>query len=117
MILKIKDVKDKGTDKERVVLNVVEDGDIGMYMLLNTIQVGEEKVASEVSKPFWIPDMEVKEKDLVIVYTKKGKSGFRTNEHERTSYFFYRNIDTPIYGGDEVPLLVEINNWGTEQTP
>lgn len=117
MILKIKDIKDIGTDKERVVLSVVENGDIGMHFLLNTTQISDGEVSSEVSKPYWFPDIEVQEGDLVVVYSKKGKKGLKLNPSGKTSYFFYRQFDTPIYGKEEeVPLVLEANSWATKET-
>lgn len=116
MILKIKDIKDIGSDKERVVLTALEDGDIGMHFMLNTIQIGDGEVSSEVSKPYWFPDIEVKLGDLVVVYTKKGKRGLKLNPSGKTSYFFYRNFDEPIYGDSEIPLVIEADNWSTKDT-
>lgn len=113
MSIEIKYIKDKNSNSERVVFSVNKDCNIGSYLVFLTKRTGSDSFSLNTLKhPFWFPDKEVKEKDLIILYTKPGKTSQKTNKDETISYFFYRKINEPIFKEDnDIVLLVEADSW------
>ena len=113
MILQIKYTTDKGTSKERIVFSVVEEGNIGFCFVFNAKKI-EGGISAKINYPFWFPDKDVKVGDLVVLYTKAGKSSFRQNKDNTTTYFYYRDIEKAIFTDDDRALLVESHTWEVE---
>ena len=57
---------------------------------------------------FWFPDKEVKKDDLIVLYTKKGKSSVKTNPSGNVSHFLYWELDQSVWREDRVAVLCEI---------
>jgi len=114
MKLKIKNIKNKETDEERVVLTVSEDCDIGKYFIFISKKINDKIVYTSIKRPFWFPDKVVKKGDLVVLYTKKGDDSFKENKDGSTSHFYFRNLKSPIHIDNYYALLVESNTWKTE---
>ena len=68
MDLEILYIKDNGTlDKERVVLLVKEDCDLGHYILATSHMNAEgETFSSKIANTFWLPDQKVQKGDKVV---------------------------------------------------
>lgn len=115
MKLEIKSVKDKGTTSERVVLQVKETCDIGNYFVFTSKKIRDEVLTESVANNYWFPDKLLKRGDLAILYTKKGVESFRENINGSKSYFFYRNLATPIFNENIFALVVEVDNWQIEK--
>jgi hypothetical protein len=73
-----------------------------------------DKISKQIKHTYWLPQREVKKGDLVVIYTHSGASSFKVNEDETSSYFYYRNLPSPIFIDDELVLVVEISTWKTE---
>jgi hypothetical protein len=114
MKLEIKSVKDKGAIQERLVLQINETCDIGKYFVFSTQKTNEEIRSESVKNSYWFPDLIIQEGDLVILYSKKGRDGFKTNGNGTKSHFFYRNLEKPIYRENIYALVAEIKNWAVE---
>lgn len=112
MKLEIKYVKDRGTDKERIVLVAQEDCDIGRFFVFTSVMIGE-KISPAVRHPFWLPDQRVKKGDLVVIYTKQGESSLKQNESNKT-YFYYRGFASPILTNGNIALIVEASTYKWE---
>ena len=115
MKIEIKETRDRGTDKERIVLNVKEDCQLGEYFVFATEKLPDNKVSSAVRYPYWLPDKLVKKSDLVVIYTKPGDKSFKVNDDKTTTHFFYRNSSTPIYGDKYIAILVLLSAWEMEK--
>ena len=115
MKLSIRNIKFKNTQNERVVLFANEDCEIGLYFLLLTRRSGTDEITNEIEFPFWLPNRKVKKGDLVIIYTKEGNKGYKSNEDGSNSYFYYRGIPKPILNDDRIILLVEASAWETDR--
>ncbi|MCV9930210.1 hypothetical protein OIU83_21305 [Flavobacterium sp. LS1R49] len=113
MKLDIKSVKDRGTNSERLVIQVLEDCDIGDYISFVTKRI-DDKISIVIENPFWFPDKKVEKGDLIVLYTKSGNTSFKVNKDESKTHFFYRNMDNPVFIEDKYALLLEAKNWQIE---
>ncbi|MEX3022537.1 hypothetical protein AB4K05_23450 [Kluyvera sp. STS39-E] len=113
MKFKIGGLKEPGNlDKERVVIQILEDGNVGKLMVATTTQQAEDRVSSKINNPYWIPDQDVVKGDLIIIYTKDGKKNSRKNEDGSSSYFFYIGMEQPLYTeSNETAVVFDISNW------
>ncbi len=112
MRLKIMGIEDIGNiQKERVVLRVLEDTDVGQYAIFKSNKSSETSVSSRVSETFWFQDQEVKKDDLVVIYTKAGSYKVSKNQ-SNNSHFFYWDKSSSIWGEpDDALVLLNINEW------
>ncbi|MDO8407788.1 MAG: hypothetical protein Q7S95_00940 [bacterium] len=113
MQLKVKKISDAGIyEKERIVLEVTSNTQIGNYFVLKSKRTAPGKISSIISEVFWLPDREVKKDDLVVIYSKLGKSSTKVNESGSTSYFFYLGKNLPVWNSkDDCALLLETADW------
>lgn len=112
--------KDNGViDKERVVLLVKENCDLGHYILATShIKPETNTFSSKIDNVYWLPDREAKKGDKVVVYTKKGINNKRENEDKTTSHFFYWGIENPLNSQNDNTCIVVLNaSWQVEQVP
>lgn len=115
MKLEIRDIKEKGTDEERLVLAATEDCDIGKYFAFLTKKNAQNIVFTNIKNPYWFPDKLVKKGDLVILYSKKGTDSSKENKDGSSSHFYYRNLVSPIFIENYFALIVEANTWQVEK--
>ncbi|EKN5106719.1 TPA: hypothetical protein P0N76_000229 [Yersinia enterocolitica] len=113
MTIEIKYVKDAGDiKKERLVLKVVSDDQIGNYVTFDTTYFDDGTVSNSMRHSFWFPDREVKENDLIIVYTRNGQDSRVENKNGTTSHFFYMGLDKSIWNKDgDCAVLMKIASW------
>lgn len=113
MIIEVKYVKECGDlDKERIVLSVVKDGDVGRYAIFDTTYTKGGSVSNKVRFTYWFPDKNVKAGDLVVVYTKAGSSSEHQNKDGSTSHFFYWGLDRTVWNEDgDCAVIARIDSW------
>lgn len=113
MNVKIRTIRDNGiANKERLVLQVLRDDDIGYYIVFDTTFTGEGAVSNKVRHSYWFPDKKVRARDLVVLYTKIGIQSEKQNRDGTTSHFFYWGLDKTIWNkkGD-CAVLLEVKDW------
>ncbi len=116
MNIKIKYVKDAGNiKKERLVLEVTDNDNVGNYIIADSTYLGDGSVSNKLRHTFWVPDKDVSYGDLVIIYTKSGSNKTKENKDETASHFFYWGLESPIWNknGDSA-LLIEVKNWASK---
>jgi hypothetical protein len=113
MRIKVRGIREPGVpEKERLVLEVLQDDDVGHYAVFSTRLIEPDAVSFRVRRAFWFPDQRVRPGDLVVLYTKRGRRREKKNKDESTSYFFYWNQDAPLWGeSDMTAVLVSIEEW------
>lgn len=114
MKLSLGQIRDIGTHDERVVFRVLEDCDVGEYFtfISHYTNVNEKRVSTNVVAPYWFPDKRVKKDDYVVVYSKKGNNANKQNNDGSTSYFFYRGLEGPCCGIENVcVVLFSVAEW------
>lgn len=117
MNLEIGYVADHGVTKdERIVLKAKEDVQVGEYMLADTTYVAENEVSNKLRHTFWIPDAKVDKGDLVVIYTKEGKSSVKVNKSGNRTYFFYWGLEKTVWNKDEdAAALFHIRDFSTKK--
>ena len=112
MKLKIRSVADKGVvGKERLVVKVVDDANVGEFLVLCTGFVdGQVNIA--VTNTYWFPDKEVRSGDLVILYTKAGTNGEKVLDSGSKAHFFYWGVGSVIWSpSDKAAVLLHAPVW------
>lgn len=106
MKLAIRNVAQKGeSEKERLVIRVVDDTEIGDYIILRTGFVdGSVNVA--VTHTFWFPNKSVKAGDLVVIYSKIGQAKDRPLDSGGTVHFYYWNATRTLWDNDSTAAVV-----------
>lgn len=112
MKIDIQSVADKGNiEKERLVLRVKSDTDMGDYLV---IQVGfhDGEVTIGTYNTFWFPYKSVSAGDLVVLYTKSGKENVKVLKGSRKSHFFYWGLSSTLWHReDRAPVLLHAPDW------
>jgi hypothetical protein len=113
MKIKIKSVENgKGHEEEKVLIEVLEDCDIGQYAIFDTTYANKEKVSNKVRHTYWFPDRKVKAGDFVMVYTKPGTNRRFTNSDDTTTHVLHWEIREEIWNNDgDCAILLEIGEW------
>jgi hypothetical protein len=112
MNIEIKSIADKGVkDKERIVLKVLSDTDIGDYLLIQAGFSGGQ-VTVGTYQTYWFPYKATSAGDLVVLYTKYGKESEKELGHGKKAHFFYWSIEGPIWNRDDrAPVLLHAPEW------
>lgn len=107
MSVKIKSILDPGNpEKERFVLSVHGDTDIGSYLVLITEISKEGGPVSGSHLSFWFPDKKIKGGDLVVLYTKKGNEKSIKNSDGSSSHFYYWELAAAQLGKPKVGVVL-----------
>lgn len=112
MTVDISSFADPGSlDKERVILKVGADVDIGGYAAFVS-NVKDGKAMSGHKTAYWFPDTKVKAGDLVVLYTKTGQDSKKELEGGQTAYFYYWGLSAPQWGTKtRTFVLLRVAEW------
>lgn len=118
MNIAIKKVKDAGDpERERLLLQVQSDDDIGRYAVFATSSAEDGGVSNKVDDTFWFPDYEVSAGDLVVLYTKGGTAKVKHNEDGTTSHFFFWGRKGQLWGeSGRYAVLLLVRTWSALET-
>ena len=118
MKIKFESIKDAGSiDKERVIFKVLKPTNIGIYIAAESVRVNESAFSSIIQNPFWFPDQEVKEGDLVVLYTKKGAKTSTINSDNSTTYFYYWGLESPHTNINKATIVILETTWEAYDVP
>lgn len=118
MKLQISSVKDHGDlENERLVLKAISDVNVGTYIISDTTYHSDNEISNELRHVFWIPDREVEQGDVVVIYTKSGRDKTIKNKSGNSTHFFYWGLNRTVWNknGDAVVLL-SLNAWSFKRT-
>ncbi len=112
MNLKLKSIADRGNPKkERVVVRVLQDTNIGFYLVMCT-GFSNGAVNTGITETFWFPDKDVHSGDLVVLYSKPGTTSEKQLENGSKAHFFYWGNTQSLWASDSRGVvLLRGNDW------
>jgi hypothetical protein len=114
MKLEIRSFADAGVlEKERVVLRAIDDVDIGDYVLLRSRVGAEGGPTSGRKDAYWLPDIVISKGDLVVIYSRGGKSAKKALSSGKTAHFYYWYQKKTFWGPNDgnTLTLIEASEW------
>lgn len=116
MILHLSDIKDRGNiEKERIVFDVIGDGNLTNYLIGQTYQV-DEGFDVKFVKTFWFTDAEANQGDRVVLYSKKGEDRVVRNKNNRSTFFYFWYSEDSIWNEENlVAVLINTGDFTTYQ--
>lgn len=108
-ISSFKDLGDK--EKERVILSVNEDTELGDYIISVSVYNSNDTISSSIKNNYWLPNQKVKVGDLIVIYTKKGVKKKVDNEDGSTSYFYYWNLPDTLQSIKDSTVVLFETSW------
>ena len=116
MSLVFQSVRDTGElSRERVVIASHGPTRIGNYCLFalsNNLAVPGVTAGFHIPIGIWFPNLDLKDKDLVVVYSKVGQYRTKTSDHSKgTTHFFYLDSKDPIWSSEKIMLFGELKTW------
>jgi hypothetical protein len=119
-MIELIEIKDRGNlAMERVVFKVMEDGNIGSWMVYRArapLEEGKRILKSTIYDAYWFWDKEISAGDLVILYTKISPVGYKKKDAlEQNSHFFYWGKDGPLWNNENRAIVYgQLTNWKTQ---
>ena len=112
MRIEIRSIADKGHyQKERLVLRIMADTDIGDYLVIQTGFV-HGGVSVETYHSYWFPYKSVSTGDLVVLYTKTGQENEKRLGSGKTAHFFYWGLEEAIWKfSDRASVVLHAPIW------
>jgi hypothetical protein len=113
MKLEISSFADPGDhQKERLVIKVLADLDIGAYAVFRSSLGSDGNPTSGRSTAYWFPDDAVKSGDLAVLYTKSGQGGKKDIGGGRTAHFYYWGLDNATWGtSGNTAVILRVAEW------
>ena len=114
MNIKIGSIADRGVPKkERLVLRILADTDIGEYAVFRTLTTAGGEVSTSVEQSYWFVDKAVSVGDQVILYTKQGTPSEKVLENGHTAHFFYWGHEDGVFweSTDYGAVLLHVDEW------
>ncbi len=116
MKLKVRKIYSKGTYRQEcVVLEALEDCEIGRYLISKAGFSEDGKVALRCKQAYWFPDQKVKKGDFVWLYTCAARAGEQnswSSGPEATTYAFFWGLPMEVWDNDwEYIVIVKAAEW------
>ncbi len=116
MKLEVKKIYSKGAYRQEcVVLKVLEDCEIGRYLISKAGFSDHGKVAVRCKQAYWFPDQKVKKGDFVWLYTRAagaGEQDFWNSGPKATTYTFFWGLGMEVWDNEwEYIVIVEAAEW------
>lgn len=116
MKIRIIQIHNAGSEQdELVVMEVLEDCDVGKYLLSDSSYTTDGSLSNKIRHIYWFPDQEVKKGDFIWLYTRRSKA---TDEHtwrndsKTTTYAFYWGLNIGVWNDEgDYAVLFDITKW------
>lgn len=102
-------------ENERLLMDVLEDCDLGNYILALSNVVNDNSISNKIENVYWLDNQELKKGDLVIIYTKRQGTSIHKIENKSgaISYFLFWNLDSTISNKQEKKVVCLETTWTT----
>ena len=101
---------DLGNNDERVVLQIIDDVNIGNYILACTKKL-TDGISAKINHVKWFPDKQMSKDDWIVVYSKKGENKIKIYDDQTKTFFVYLGLEETIWDNEHRPILIEIADW------
>jgi hypothetical protein len=100
MKVKIRCVVDGNNHKnEMLVIDVIEDTDMGQYLVMDSTYNPDGTVSNKFRHIYWFPPKKVKKGDVVVLYTKPGNYSM-TKKGNNNIHYFHWNVENCVWNND-----------------
>lgn len=116
MSFQLIDIKDKkDLVNERVVFKVLKNINAHFFIVLHTRHLPSlGKIDTNALNMYWFLSCELKQNDLVVLYTKYGQYSTKENGDGSQSHFFYWGKDKPLFiTTEDCAVVIEVLSWAT----
>jgi hypothetical protein len=90
---------------ERLTLRALSSLDVGDYLVAQTVLIDNDP-ATSFDHMIWFPFKTIDKGDLVVVYTKSGKSSEKVLSTGNSAHFFYLNLGSTIWDEPEKGAII-----------
>ena len=98
-------------DKEYVLITVLEDCDIGRFVMADSTYAANGKVSNKLRHTHWFPDKQVKKGDWVSLWTKTG-ADITTTLNGVPMHRFFWNLKTAVWNDEgDCAVPQELLSW------
>lgn len=101
--------------EERVLFRIKEDVNLQFYAsyLVSKIKgKGNDVFSNQVKATYWFPNTNAKRGDLIVLYTKAGRNGFRASPNTNTTHFFFWGLKEAAFSNNQYGVvLAEMTKW------
>lgn len=106
-------------ENERILFNVTSACNLGNFLIALARKIDPNSVSNKIESPFWLNDADLKENDLVVVYTTRKDSGVKSlrNKSGSTSFFVFWNFDKTLKEQSEHSFVLFDTEWSTFGNP
>lgn len=113
MRLAIGSFADRGDiSRERLVIDVLFDLDIGNYVALRSRSNDGISPTSGQKIAYWFPDRKIAAGDIVVLYSKAGESSTKRLSSGKTAHFYYWGQSAALWGtSDHSAVLLRVSEW------
>ena len=99
---------------ERVVLELLENADIGNFISFFSIDLGGDVIAAKLLHPLWLPNKKLAAGDRVVIYSRGGSERIKQTETGKTILFVYRGLENAVCTEENIRAsLIEVSGWET----
>lgn len=102
-------------DLERIVIKVNQECNIGSFYLTKAQRIDDDHISNNTTHGFWLPDIDVKSGDKIIIYTKDGVMKRKQNSYFK-SIFLYMKRKSPLWTENSCAVLMKINDFQCKTT-
>lgn len=102
-------------ENERILIEVMEDCELGNYILALSNIVDAASISNKIESVYWLENQELKKGDLVVVYTKRQGTAIQkiVNQSGAISYFLFWKLDTTISSKQGKKVVCLETSWST----
>lgn len=112
MKLKILSIHNHGdADKEFVLLQAMEDCDIGRYALADSTYTADNKVSNKLRHFYWFQDRNIKKGEYISLWTGKGSDTIATKDGVPLHRFHWGLASAVWNDTGDCAALLEISTW------
>jgi hypothetical protein len=115
MKLKILSIHEQGNaEKEYVLLEAVEDCNLGFYGLADTTYRADGEISNKLRHFFWFPDATLNKGERVVLRTGTGKNNRYTTDSGTKVHRFFWGLESAVWNNDgDAAVLFQMANWKT----